>query len=44
MRVPMSQITIQAVRKSYNARTTVVHGIDLDIASGDFVVILGPSG
>ncbi len=40
----MSQITIQAVRKSYNARTTVVHGIDLDIASGDFVVILGPSG
>jgi sn-glycerol 3-phosphate transport system ATP-binding protein len=39
----MSDISIQAVRKSYG-RTEVVHGVDLDIRSGEFVVILGPSG
>ncbi|TGQ45878.1 MULTISPECIES: sn-glycerol-3-phosphate ABC transporter ATP-binding protein UgpC [unclassified Mesorhizobium] len=39
----MASITIRDVRKSY-ARSQVVHGVDLDIASGEFVVILGPSG
>ena len=39
----MSAISIRNVRKSYG-RTAVVHGVDLDIPSGDFVVILGPSG
>ena len=39
----MSAISIKMLRKSY-AKNEVVHGVDLDIASGEFVVILGPSG
>ena len=37
----MSDIGIRAVHKSYG-KTAVVHGVDLDIRSGEFVVILGP--
>ncbi|KAB0680196.1 ABC transporter ATP-binding protein [Aureimonas leprariae] len=39
----MSAIAIRQVRKSYGSNA-VVHGVDLDIRSGEFVVILGPSG
>ncbi|MBP0573103.1 sn-glycerol-3-phosphate ABC transporter ATP-binding protein UgpC, partial [Mycobacterium tuberculosis] len=39
----MSDISIRKVHKSYG-RNAVVHGIDLEIANGEFVVILGPSG
>ncbi|RUU04531.1 sn-glycerol-3-phosphate import ATP-binding protein UgpC [Mesorhizobium sp. USDA-HM6] len=39
----MASITIRDVRKSY-AKMQVVHGVNLDIQSGEFVVILGPSG
>ena len=39
----MAHITIQDVRKSY-AKTEVVHGVNLQVQSGEFVVILGPSG
>ncbi len=39
----MASITIRGVRKSYQ-KNAVVHGVDLDIASGEFIVILGPSG
>ena len=39
----MSEIDIRGVRKSYG-RIETVHGIDLAIAAGEFVVILGPSG
>ncbi len=39
----MADISIRAVRKSYG-KTAVVHGVDLDIRHGEFVVILGPSG
>ena len=39
----MAHITIQNVRKSY-AKTEVVHGVNLEVQSGEFVVILGPSG
>jgi sn-glycerol 3-phosphate transport system ATP-binding protein len=39
----MASITIRDVKKSY-AKSQVVHGVNLDIASGEFVVILGPSG
>jgi sn-glycerol 3-phosphate transport system ATP-binding protein len=39
----MADIAIRRVEKSYG-KTAVVHGLDLDIASGEFVVILGPSG
>jgi len=39
----MAQIAIRGVRKTYG-KNEVVHGIDLDISSGELVVILGPSG
>jgi len=39
----MSDIAIRAVRKSYG-KTEVVHGVDLAISDGEFLVILGPSG
>ena len=39
----MSTVSIRHVRKAY-AKNEVVHGVDLEIASGEFVVILGPSG
>ena len=39
----MSEITLRSIRKSYG-KNEVVHGVDLDIATGEFAVILGPSG
>ncbi|MEO3388382.1 sn-glycerol-3-phosphate ABC transporter ATP-binding protein UgpC [Mesorhizobium sp. CAU 1741] len=39
----MAEITLRNIRKSY-ADTEVVHGVDLDVSTGEFIVILGPSG
>jgi len=39
----MAQIELRKLVKSYG-KTTVIHGIDLDIADGEFVVFVGPSG
>lgn len=39
----MSDVSLRGVRKSYGSME-VVHGVDLDIASGEFVVFVGPSG
>ncbi len=39
----MSRVELRGVSKRYGA-TEVVHGIDLDIAHGEFVVFVGPSG
>jgi sn-glycerol 3-phosphate transport system ATP-binding protein len=39
----MADISIRAVRKSFG-KTEIVHGVDLDIRHGEFIVILGPSG
>ncbi|MBY3233692.1 sn-glycerol-3-phosphate import ATP-binding protein UgpC [Rhizobium laguerreae] len=39
----MAPISIRDVKKNYG-KTPVVHGVDLDIQSGEFIVILGPSG
>ena len=40
----MASVQLQQVVKSYDGRNTVVHGIDLEIAHGEFVVFVGPSG
>ena len=39
----MGEIGIRDVRKSYG-KTQVIHGIDLDVADGEFIVVVGPSG
>ena len=40
----MAAVELQAVSKSYDGKTTVIHGIDLQIRHGEFVVFVGPSG
>ncbi len=40
----MANVDLRAVTKSYDGKTTVIHGIDLDIRHGEFVVFVGPSG
>jgi len=39
----MAGVTLSGVRKSYG-ELEVIHGVDLAIADGEFVVIVGPSG
>jgi multiple sugar transport system ATP-binding protein/alpha-glucoside transport system ATP-binding protein len=39
----MAEVTLRGIRKSYGT-LEVVHGVDLDIRSGEFVVFVGPSG
>jgi len=39
----MAELILRDVRKTYGA-IEVLHGIDLDIRSGEFVVFVGPSG
>src|SRR5450432_342356 len=39
----MAQVSLRNVVKTYGA-TQVIHGIDLEIDSGEFVVFVGPSG
>jgi sn-glycerol 3-phosphate transport system ATP-binding protein len=39
----MSAISISGVKKRYQ-KTNVIHGVDVEIEQGEFVVILGPSG
>src|SRR5687767_14154782 len=39
----MAAIEIQSVSKTYG-KVTAVHGIDLTIGDGEFVVLVGPSG
>ena len=39
----MASLTLRNVRKSYGD-TQVMHGVDLDIVDGEFVVFVGPSG
>ncbi|WP_048646809.1 ABC transporter ATP-binding protein [Nitratireductor soli] len=39
----MATVELQGVRKSFG-QLEVVHGVDLDIAEGEFAVLVGPSG
>ena len=39
----MTTVSLRQVRKSYDAQE-VVHGVDLEIADQEFVVLVGPSG
>ncbi|MCW5720533.1 MAG: ABC transporter ATP-binding protein [Devosia sp.] len=39
----MAEVRLQTIRKSFN-KTAVLHGISLDIRSGEFISLLGASG
>src|SRR5688572_15932040 len=39
----MAQVHLRGVKKSYD-KLEVIHGIDMEIAHGEFIVIVGPSG
>jgi multiple sugar transport system ATP-binding protein len=40
----MASVRLHQLHKSYDGKTDVLAGIDLDIADGEFVVLVGPSG
>jgi multiple sugar transport system ATP-binding protein len=40
----MASVELQQVRKSYDGKNVVIHGMDLHIRHGEFVVFVGPSG
>src|SRR5207302_3973845 len=40
---PMASVAIRDVRKAFGA-TEVIHGVDVLIGDGEFVVLVGPSG
>jgi multiple sugar transport system ATP-binding protein len=42
--IAVASVTLEQVRKSYDGKQTVIHGIDLQINHGEFVVFVGPSG
>ncbi|MGO7420189.1 ATP-binding cassette domain-containing protein, partial [Rhizobium ruizarguesonis] len=39
----MASIDIRNIRKAYG-HVQVLHGVDLEIRDGEFVVLVGPSG
>jgi multiple sugar transport system ATP-binding protein len=39
----MAAVEIRNVRKSFGD-TPIIHGVDIDIADGEFVILVGPSG
>ena len=39
----MSGVQIRNVRKSYGS-VDIIHGVDVDISDGEFVILVGPSG
>lgn len=39
----MTSLVLKDIRKSYG-QVKVLHGIDLDIEQGEFIVFVGPSG
>ena len=40
----MAEVHLRDVRKTYAGGVQVIHGIDLEIADGEFIVVVGPSG
>ena len=40
----MAAVSFDGVTKTYADGTTAVHGLDLEIADGEFMVLVGPSG
>ncbi|MEF7614386.1 sn-glycerol-3-phosphate ABC transporter ATP-binding protein UgpC [Aquincola sp. MAHUQ-54] len=40
----MAQVNLKKIQKTYANGFTAVHGVDLDIRDGEFMVFVGPSG
>jgi len=40
----MAAVELRRVEKSYDGKHAVIHGIDLEVRQGEFVVFVGPSG
>ena len=40
----MAAVSLRDVRKSYTPELQVIHGVNMEIRDGEFIVILGPSG
>jgi sn-glycerol 3-phosphate transport system ATP-binding protein len=40
----MAQVHLRGVKKTYDNKVEIIHGIDMEIADGEFIVIVGPSG
>ena len=40
----MAQLRLSNIVKQYDGNPAVIHGVDLEIADGEFVVFVGPSG
>src|SRR5690606_27807796 len=40
----MATLSFKSVKKTYPGDVAVIHGIDMDVADGEFIVIVGPSG
>jgi multiple sugar transport system ATP-binding protein len=40
----LADVRLKGIEKTYGNKLRVLHGIDLDIESGEFVVFVGPSG
>ncbi|HEY0296656.1 MAG TPA: sn-glycerol-3-phosphate import ATP-binding protein UgpC [Bordetella sp.] len=40
----MATLSLKQVKKTYAGNVAVIHGIDMEIADGEFIVIVGPSG
>ncbi|WP_336974411.1 sn-glycerol-3-phosphate import ATP-binding protein UgpC [Alcaligenes sp. PF14] len=40
----MASLRFEGIKKTYPNGTVVIHGIDVDVKDGEFVVIVGPSG
>ena len=40
----MASLNFRNVTKTYPGDIAVIHGIDMDVADGEFIVIVGPSG
>jgi multiple sugar transport system ATP-binding protein len=40
----MAAVDLKGVVKTYDGKLTVIHGIDLQVRHGEFVVFVGPSG
>ena len=40
----MARVRLEGIRKMYQDSVVAVHGVDLEVADGEFVVLVGPSG